>query len=290
MYAFDIIDLNQNSQQWLDWRRGKIGASDAPAIMGVSKFKTPLQLWEEHVYGKSQETTFAMQKGKEDEIIARLQFNLESSSFYDPTCIQSKKHPWMIASLDGWDAAPKGGMPRILEIKSPGVEDHRTAITGKIPDHYYPQLQHQMMVSEEARAIYFSFRDGMGVKIIVEKNEEYCQSLLKKEEEFYEMLNSFKAPEATDRDIVEVKDDTALILARSYRAVQSKLDDLLKEKEEIKEALIKSAGHPRANIGGVKVRRDLMRGRVDYDKIEVLKEIDLEQYRKPSQMIWKVFS
>lgn len=288
MNAFDIVNYPQNSVEWLQWRRGKIGASDAPVIMGVSPYKTPLQLWEEQVYGKTQETNAAMQMGKDIEPIARAQINLDNKTNYQPTCMQSKRRNWMIASLDGWDE--KSPSSKILEIKNANAEDHEIARKGKIPEHHYPQLQHQMIVSGQEEVLYLSWSRAMGVKVIVQRDEDYCKILIEREEEFYDRLNSFKAPSPTDKDVVEVNDDTAIILARSYRAVQTKIDELTKEKEEIREALINSISHPRANVGDLKLRRDLVRGRIEYDKIEILKEIDLEPYRKPPQMVWKIFS
>ena len=38
------IDLVQGSLEWREFRKRKIGASDAPSVMGVG-FLTPLQLW-----------------------------------------------------------------------------------------------------------------------------------------------------------------------------------------------------------------------------------------------------
>ncbi len=39
--------LIQHSNEWLELRKNKIGASDAPIIMKVSPWKTPYRLWEE---------------------------------------------------------------------------------------------------------------------------------------------------------------------------------------------------------------------------------------------------
>ena len=39
------IELTQNTPEWLEFRRKKIGASDAPIILEVSTWKTPYQLW-----------------------------------------------------------------------------------------------------------------------------------------------------------------------------------------------------------------------------------------------------
>ena len=289
MTTYSIVEMEQGSQEWLSWRRGKIGASDAPVIMGVSKHKTPLQLWEEHIFGKTQETNFAMESGKDAEPIARACFNVDNSVFFEPVCLQSKEHPWRIASLDGWTKERVNGLPRILEIKKASAEDHQTAFNGQVPKHYYPQLQHQMDLEGETHAIYLSWYHRSGIKVIVEKNEDYCKELLRKEEEFYGMLNSFQAPEPTERDVVELNDDSKIILARTYRTVSDKIEELQKEKDAIKEALIKSCSHPRVNVGGIKLRQDLVRGRVDYEKIEVLKTIDLNKYRKPSSVVWRVY-
>lgn len=40
-----FLNLLQNTQEWEKFRLQKIGASDAPIIMGVSPWKTPFQLW-----------------------------------------------------------------------------------------------------------------------------------------------------------------------------------------------------------------------------------------------------
>ena len=41
-----IVDLQQNTPEWLEFRRLRIGASDAPVIMEVSPYTTPYTLWE----------------------------------------------------------------------------------------------------------------------------------------------------------------------------------------------------------------------------------------------------
>ena len=42
-----IERLHQNTPEWHRWRMQGIGASDAPAIMGETAFKTPRMLWSE---------------------------------------------------------------------------------------------------------------------------------------------------------------------------------------------------------------------------------------------------
>ena len=41
------MELEQNSKEWFEWRRGRICSSDVPAIMGVSEYNTaPDRDWE----------------------------------------------------------------------------------------------------------------------------------------------------------------------------------------------------------------------------------------------------
>ena len=44
-------ELVQQSEEWLEFRRSRIGASDAPIIMGVSPWKTHYKLWVEKIQG-----------------------------------------------------------------------------------------------------------------------------------------------------------------------------------------------------------------------------------------------
>ena len=41
-----LVSVEQGSKEWLALRNNKIGASDAPIIMGESSWTTPFQLWQ----------------------------------------------------------------------------------------------------------------------------------------------------------------------------------------------------------------------------------------------------
>ena len=47
MSFYLIDDLEQGSTEWLDWRRGVIGASDAATIMGENPWASSRRLLEE---------------------------------------------------------------------------------------------------------------------------------------------------------------------------------------------------------------------------------------------------
>lgn len=47
--ALEKIKLEHNSPEWLEFRKTGIGGSDAAAILGLSPFKTNVEVWEEKV-------------------------------------------------------------------------------------------------------------------------------------------------------------------------------------------------------------------------------------------------
>src|SRR5688572_26054998 len=102
------IDLEQNTPEWLEFRRTRLGASDACIIMGVSPWNTPYQLWEQKVGLKENDATNdAMRRGTQMEDEARQAFIKETGIFIKPKVKVSKNHEWIIASLDGIDAEEK---------------------------------------------------------------------------------------------------------------------------------------------------------------------------------------
>ena len=180
--------MKQGSQEWLDFRKNKIGASDAPVIMGVSPWKKPLTLWEEKMGLKKEKVnSYFMQRGLHLEASARLYFNAMMGLNTQPDMSINFNYPWMIASLDGYD--PNKNVA--VEIKCPGKEDHKLALQGKIPEKYYPQLQHQMAVMELNSIYYLSFDGKSGPIIHVNRNQYYIDQMIKKEEKFYQCLIDF---------------------------------------------------------------------------------------------------
>src|ERR1044071_4059462 len=114
---FKIIPLQQQAPEWKAFRKGKIGSSDASAIMGQSPFETPFECWERHIFHLEKETTPVMKRGTELEPVARQWVNDSLYTHYEPAVIQNREFPDLIASLDGYYYLD--GKHYLLEIKCP---------------------------------------------------------------------------------------------------------------------------------------------------------------------------
>jgi putative phage-type endonuclease len=279
MFAQELNTKNllQGSEDWLDYRKKGIGASDAASIMGVG-FSTPLELWKEKLGLVTKEVTTRMQRGTDLEPLAREAFIESLGIEVYPCVVESKEYPWQFASLDGLSYDGK----TLVEIKCPNQKDHAIALEGKIPEKYFPQLQHQMLVLNLQMMYYFSFDGNQGARVLVYADSEYQRTLIAKEREFYKKLITFEQPELTDRDYIQKTDPDFLHHVHEYRKLLAKEKEIEQLKENHRNAIIHLADKQNVEGGGIRVQQVSRRGFVDYSAIPELQGIDLERYRKPS--------
>ena len=285
-----VIRFDQNTENWLSWRSKGIGASDAPIILGKSPWKTPYQLYLEKVTGKEffQENP-ATQKGKLLEAPARKAAEKDLNTIFSPKCYQHHEHNWMRASLDGISMEGE-----ILEIKCPynpqsPKSDHQLALEGKIPEKYYAQLQHQLEVTQAQKGYYYSFDGEKGVVVPFTRDDDFIQKLIEEEKAFWEGVQKLQPPKLTTRDyrVFEEKEFCqkacrVLELRKEVEGVKQELDAL---ESELKKKCAQETG---AIIGPLKITRFLKKGSVDYNTIPELKEVDLEMYRRPMSVGYRL--
>jgi putative phage-type endonuclease len=184
-------ELEQGSSVWLDWRRGGIGASDAPVIMGVSPWMDAETLWLEKTGRQSgRPSSFAMRRGQILEPQARTLYIQRTGIHVAPLCLEHGERRWMRASLDG--ISDDGRV--VLEVKCPGAADHAVAQRGAVPPKYVPQLQHLLAVAGAPVCHYWSYRDGEGVLVEVAPDPAYAARLAEREEEFWRLVVEDRRP------------------------------------------------------------------------------------------------
>lgn len=277
-------ELVQGSPEWLEYRRNKIGASDAPAIMGVG-YLTPLQLWEEKVCGVTREQTKAMKMGHEFEAEARAWFEDGTGHAVKPSVIEHKTIPYMIASLDGINAA--GDI--LLEIKMNNKDNHSFALKGKCPEIHYPQLQHQLEVCGLDWMYYLSNNAGHFVLLKIERDDEYIAELLKQERIFWDCMQDFIPPPATIRDLEDKSASNEwAALATEWRRVYELLKHYENREDELRKKLIQECRGKSSKGHGVSVVQYQKKGIVKTADIPELQGKDLEIYRGPPVTCWRI--
>lgn len=271
----------QGTPQWREFRKSHITATDATVILGVSKWKTPRQLYNEKTYIGTfpSDTSDRMQRGIDLEPIARACYEKKVNTQFTPKVVVKE---WAMASLDGIS-----DNNQIVEIKCPGKKDHEIATLGNVPQHYYPQLQHQMYVCDAEKVDYFSFDGNDGVIVEVVRNETYIKNMIEKELEFYMCLKN-KTPPTEEEKYVERQDPVWEQLANRWKNIKKKKKEVEEEEEDIRQELIKASGDVNTKGFGLSIFNIIKKGNIEYSQIPLLKGIDLEQYRKPSYNSWRI--
>ena len=167
-YSFSSRD------EWLKARKNYIGGSDAAAVLGMNPYKTNVELWEEKT-GISEPEDISdrpyVKYGHDAEEHLRELFRLDFPRyqvFYDPdTFLVNDKYPWAHASVDGLLRDQEGRLG-ILEIKTTNIMQsmQKEQWDDRIPDNYYLQVLHYMMVLEADFAVLkaqlkYEFKDSL---------------------------------------------------------------------------------------------------------------------------------
>lgn len=280
--------ITQNTDTWLELRRRKIGASDAPVIMNMSPWKTPYKLWSEKVGIDTENVvTKAMQEGIDKEQEARDEFIRLTNIKVSPKVCFHECFDWMMASLDGIDKDEKN----IVEIKNAGMHDHELAANGKIPEKYYPQLQHQLEVTGLNMAYYFSYHKGDGIILEIGRDDKFISEMLEEEKKFYSCMQDFVAPKMTHKDYVTIEDAEFTHASAELIRVMQEMKELTKKEDELKKLLTdmcESRNIKNAICNGMNLSKCVRKGTIDYASIPELKKIDLEIFRKSPVSYWRV--
>lgn len=277
--------MEQRSDNWYDWRKKGLGASDAPIVMGVSPWTTPHQLWE-YKTGRAQkpEGNWATRRGNELEPKARATLELTVNMNFPAILCEHPEFSFMRASLDGYNAENK----IVLEIKCPGLEDHEKAARGEIPEKYYPQLQHQLFVTGGEKAFYYSYMEiansYTGYLVEVFPDKEYMKTLFKKMCEFWKCVQEDKEPELTDKDYKTIRNANLRMTLEAWHETKKNIDVLEKRLENLKSQILnhEDVKDRRVKCGDFRIGITCRKGNIQYTKIPELKNIDLEKYRGSS--------
>ena len=146
--------------EWLKARK-TIGGSDAACILGKNPWKSNVELFLEKtgqctpddISGKA-----VVKYGTDAEKPLRRLFRLDypemKVDYRENNLWTNERFPWAHASLDGW-MTDKDGRMGVLEIKTTNVMSSRQKEEwkDKIPDNYYCQVLHYLMVTEYEFAI-----------------------------------------------------------------------------------------------------------------------------------------
>lgn len=252
------MDLTQNEKEWYEWRLRGIGASDAPIIMGKSKYMTKLELWDqkfkkEPPKPEDMEPNFIQKKGHRLEAWARPGIEFSTGLTWKPALFEHKSFPFIRASLDGWN-------PEALEVwecKYMGKDlwnalaDESKHLSERIPVQYFDQLMQQFFVTGAKKIHLTGVKEEKIDEVKQLKQytltidrlpefEEYINRTLAPELfSFWKSVQDGKRPEPNDgQDVVSIDNEELKELILNYQGLKNQEKELAKALEKEKKRIM----------------------------------------------------
>ena len=167
--------MEQERTEWLNARRKGIGGSDVGAILGLSPFKSPVDVWLNKTGRSSpQVDNDAMWWGRilEDPIAKRYEYETGEQVEVVSEILYDKNNPVLLANIDravkrNEQPAYKDGIfntNKILEIKTARSRSYDWGAYGtdKVPDYYLTQCLHYLGITGatvcDLAALFFDVR------------------------------------------------------------------------------------------------------------------------------------
>lgn len=208
----------KNEDEWYNLRKHSLGGSDMGAVLGLNKYRSPLQVYKEKVDGITHEVSdnVNVKKGKELEDFIRTKYvipEMLSRNYNVITCpvtMFNTDTPFIHANLDGL-AIPNTLVSDyteniVIEIKWVSEYNENNFYTDQyngIPAYYYAQVQTYMYVTGAKKAILCALFDSTWTMHYFEipRNETFIATMIRMATHFYNQNILMKIPPKFDSSI-----------------------------------------------------------------------------------------
>ena len=262
---------NMPYEDWLELRKKGIGGSDASVVCGVSRYKSPVELWMEKTdQFHPQEAGEAAYWGTQLEAMVRAEFTKRTGIEVEHkgVLLQSEKHLFMLANLDGTCEHPDYGTC-VFEAKTASAYK-AGEWDDTIPDEYMCQIQHYMAVTGYKAAYIAVLIGGNTFRWkLVERDEELISKLVELEADFWNHVQantppamdgsdasaqflSQRFPDSVPKSQIALP-DTAADLIKQYDTACELLEAITEQKQEAENKLKEMMGTCEMGTAGSRV-------------------------------------
>nr|DAM42649.1 MAG TPA: Exonuclease [Caudoviricetes sp.] len=300
-----------NEDDWHELRAKRIGGSDVGAILGVNPYKSIVDVYVDKTEGSDFKGNNATYWGHVLEGTVLKEFSNRHKELIVYEVPYSVVNDFLIANLDGALKDKETGDYGVLEIKTTSVWNRREWEEDIIPQSYYAQIQHYLMLTGYKFAYVAVLIGGNEYKEFkVERSEEDIELIRNKSTEFYNenllkkippmpdgsdaYMNHLKkkAMEIENNEVRELPEFEEIAIRIKELARQKKLiedeDKLLREKilhKMIEEKTLKAvAGKYKFNISERKTPDIEKMTKENFEVMEKYNEL-ANKYRKVSKYL-----
>jgi len=295
--------LDMPREQWLELRKKGIGGSDAAAIVGLDRYRSPFDVYADKLGLKPEiPDNEAMRQGRDLEqyVAERFMEATGKKVRRRNAMLQHPEYPFMIADIDRWVVGESAG----LECKTTSVLNRAKFNQGEFPPNYYVQCVHYMAVTGAERwyLAVLVLNNAFHV-FTIERDDAEIQALIEAEKDFWENHVLKKIPptpdgsEATSEVIKqlfpEARESAEIALfgyegkIQQYLELDTKVKELECERDKLKQEIqlvMADAEIGRAQ-GYIVEWKNQVRQTLDTKKLKSEHAEIYEKYLKPAQTV-----
>lgn len=302
--SFTECSQEKEYDKWLELRTTGIGGSDAGAILGYNKYASSLTIY----MAKKGHNTFKGNTATEwghileapirEKMAKELNLQVETVE----GMFTSVEYPFMNANLDGLCIADNvliggevvdglGGIEIKTSSKGDGFGEE------EIPDSYYCQVQHYMVVTGLSWFVLtvFIFSTKTAKHYVIRKNDDFIQNeLIPKEKTFwneYVLKDIIPAPNGASNEseimkslpmdeIIDIQDKEVISLVEEELSLDKEIKELTKKQSELKNQILYKLCEHSSKLENVdKTTATIGNYKITYNK-QVRKTIDTDNLKK----------
>ena len=244
-----------NDDDWHTLREKRIGGSDVGAILGVNKYKSIIDVYIDKTEGSNFEGNEATFWGHMHESTIMKVFAQKHKEFNVYQAPYSVVDDFLIANLDGVLKDRNTGDCGVLEIKTTNAFNYKDWDGDIVPQHYYAQVQHYLMLTGYKFAYIAVLIGGNKYKDFkIERSEEDISLIKEKVTEFYKenILKQIPPmPDGSDaymnylkKKAMDIENDTVVEFvdledkAQKVKDIGKEINNLKKEQDLLKEQIM----------------------------------------------------
>lgn len=250
----EILEYS-DEDDWQELRKKRIGGSDIGAIVGVNPHKSIIDVYIDKTEGSEFKGNDATFWGKMNEPTVMKVFSNKHKELITFEVPYSVVDDFLIANLDGVLKDKETGEYGVLEIKTTNEWNKKEWEDDVIPQSYYAQVQHYLMLTGYKFAYVAVLIGGNKYKEFrVERSEEDIELIKNKATEFYKenILKEIppmpdgsdaymehlkkKAAEIENSELIEL--DDLEIKAEELKHLSKQIKELQKEEQLLKEIIL----------------------------------------------------
>ena len=286
-----------NEDDWHELRAKRIGGSDIGAIIGVNPYKSIVDVYVDKTEGSNFKGNELTHWGHMLEGTILKEFSNKHKELIVYEVPYSVVNDFLIANLDGALKDKETGDYGVLEIKTTSIWNKKEWEEDTIPQSYYAQVQHYLMLTGYKFSYIAVLIGGQQYKEFkIERNEEDINLIRNKATEFYQENLLKKTPPMPDgsdaymehlkKKALEIENNEVIELVGFEEKVET-LKNVTKEKKELEktEKLLKE------EIMLEMIKKNTLKAVVGKSKFNILikKSLDKKKLGKEQPQLLKEY-